>query len=159
MSDQFDLSDFLPYRLAVLSERVSRRLAVEYENLHGLSIAEWRVLVHVQRSGAASVRDIHQAANLDKPKVSRAVARLERAGMVQKRAGAKDARLVEIALTPKGHDALADIIPVVTGIEAKLWSALTQQEQHVLGEAMEKLHRVLDDDPAARRRMRLDMPD
>ena len=157
MPEPFSLSSFLPYRLAVLSERVSRRLAVEYERLHGLSIAEWRVLVHVQRAGSASVRDIHIYANLDKPKVSRAVARLETAGLLSKKTGDHDGRLVKIALTPKGAAALADILPVVTQIEDRLMAALTEDETQALNRVMEKLHQVLDDDPAARPRSRLDL--
>ena len=88
----FRLPDFLPYRLAVLSERVSRRLSVEYGRMHGLSVAEWRVLVHLQRSGPLSVRDIHLCVNLDKPRVSRAVARLEAVGFVRKESGQSDGR-------------------------------------------------------------------
>jgi hypothetical protein len=49
-AQDFNLSAFLPYRLAVLSERASRRLSVVYEKTHGLSVAEWRVLVHLMRS-------------------------------------------------------------------------------------------------------------
>lgn len=152
MSDKFDLSAFLPYRLAVLSERVSKRLAVEYERLHGLSVAEWRVLVHVQRLGTASVRDIHARANLDKPRVSRAVSRLEKAGFVAKKAGGQDARLVRIELTAAGQKALAEIIPIVREIEARLLAALSPAEIESLRVIEEKLHATLDSDPVARPR-------
>ena len=94
MAKQFKLSEFLPYRIAVLSERVSRRLSVEYGRTHGLSMAEWRVLVHLQRCGQVSVRDIHNCVNLDKPRVSRAVARLEAEALVKKLDGQGDGRLV-----------------------------------------------------------------
>ncbi len=83
--DDFHLSSFLPYRLAVMSERVSRRLSVEYGRSHGLVVAEWRVLVHLLRCGAVSVRDIHNCVNLEKPRVSRAVSRLEMEGVGSKK--------------------------------------------------------------------------
>lgn len=156
MSTSFDLRNFLPYQLAVLSERVSRRLAVEYEKLHGLNVAEWRILVHLQRLGPASVREIHCYTNLDKPKVSRAVARLEKNGLVSKETGESDGRLVQIALTREGGKALAEIIPVVSDVEAKLLRALSSDERQVFDEIMKKLHAVLDGDPLARPRPQLD---
>ncbi len=156
MSHSFDLSKFLPYRLAVLSERISRRLAVEYERTHGLSVAEWRVLVHLQSGENLSIRDIHTRVNLEKPRVSRAVGRLQGAGLVRKMPGQGDGRLVSISLTDKGQSALGDILPVVSQIEAEWLDALSNGEREVFFKVMEKLHATLDQDPSARPRPRLD---
>ena len=38
------LEDFVPYRLSVLTNRVSHAIAREYGARFGLSIAEWRVM-------------------------------------------------------------------------------------------------------------------
>jgi DNA-binding MarR family transcriptional regulator len=157
MSKDFHLAKFLPYRLAVLSERVSRRLTVEYERTHGLSVAEWRVLVHLQERGQGSVRDIHDWVNLDKPRVSRAVARLDAAGLVEKVAGKEDARLVAVSLTAKGADVLRDIIPVVTRIEERLVARLEPEELESLFSIMEKIHDDLDKDAEANPRSRMEM--
>ena len=152
----FDLAAFLPYRLAVLSERISRRLAVEYERLHGLSIAEWRVLVHLRQGRKVSVRDIHACVNLDKPRVSRAVKRLEASGLVKKSQDGNDARLVEISLTGKGTGALKDILPEATSLEARLLKALSPEELEGFCTVLEKLHSVLDADSKARPRSPLE---
>ena len=137
--DTFNLSAFLPYRLAVLSERVSRRLSSEYGKSHGLSVGEWRVLVHLLRSKEVSVREIHDCVNLEKPRVSRAVSRLEAAGLVRKVPGADDARLVAISLTDQGLDALSEILPGAMTIEARLLDALSpcrdREFRHRNGEA------------------------
>lgn len=58
MCQDFNLSKFLPYRLAVISERVSRRLTVDYERSQGINVAERRVLVHLQWQETVSVREI-----------------------------------------------------------------------------------------------------
>ena len=157
MSDQdFELSQFLPYQLAVLAERVSRRLSVEYGRTHGLNVAEWRVLVHLMRRREVSVREIHERVNLDKPRVSRAVKRLEAAGLVEKAAAEDDARLVAISLTAKGMRVLDDILPSARDVEANLLAGLSSAERAGLLAAMEKLHGVLDGDPEARPRSKLD---
>lgn len=157
MADDFHLSSFLPYRLAVLSERVSRRLSVEYERTHGLSVAEWRVLVHLQRAGSASVRDIRTYVNLDKPRVSRAVSRLETDGLVAKAPGQGDARLVSITLTEAGRDALNGILPAARGVEGKLLEAASPADLATFFRVMEQMHSVLDADPEARQRSTMDL--
>ena len=60
--EQFDLDAFLPYQLAVAATRVSRAFAERYRAEFGLSIPEWRVLAHLSRSGAVSVREIEAMA-------------------------------------------------------------------------------------------------
>jgi DNA-binding MarR family transcriptional regulator len=154
--DDFHLSSFLPYRLAVMSERVSRRLSVEYGRSHGLVVAEWRVLVHLLRCGAVSVRDIHNCVNLEKPRVSRAVSRLEMEGLVQKSQGEGDGRLVAISLTDAGRRALADIIPAATRIEEHLTAAVSAEDLDAFFRVMEHMHSVLDEDPEAKTRPTMD---
>ena len=158
MSAPFDLAEFLPYRLAFLSERVSRRLAVDYGKSHGLSVAEWRVMVNLLHLGTASVRDIQVSTNLEKSRVSRAVTRLAAAGLVQKGPGQRDARLVEIALTDAGAKTLSDILPAARAVEAQLLAGLSAGQRQALFEAVEQLHRVLDADPHARPRPGSDAP-
>lgn len=152
----FDLSSFLPYRLAVLSQRVSHRLSLEYERTHGLSVPEWRVLVHLSRCKEVSVREIHNCVNLEKPAVSRAVTKLEAAGLVRKVPDKDDSRLVKISLTKSGTIALSDILPSATAIEARLLEALSDNERASFSATIEKLHAVLDADPQAKRRSRMD---
>lgn len=154
----FELADFLPYQIAVLSERVSRRLSLIYGAEAGITVAEWRVLVHLARCHQVSVREIHDCVNLDKPRVSRAVTRLTEAGLVAKTGSATDQRLLSISLTDEGHALLGHILPRARAYEDRLMSGLTPAEQITLVQIMEKLHKVLDADPEARPRSRLDLP-
>ncbi|RYG90303.1 MarR family transcriptional regulator [Loktanella sp. IMCC34160] len=152
----FNLSEYLPYRLALLSERVSRRLSLEYGKDHGLSVAEWRVLVHLARSEEVSIREIHTFANLDKPRVSRAVSRLEAEGLLRKEGGKEDQRLIVISLTDKGRKTLAAIVPDALAFESNLVQTVSPQEMDQFLSVVEKLHKVLDDDPLAAPRPPLD---
>ncbi|MBK0326122.1 winged helix-turn-helix transcriptional regulator [Rhodobacteraceae bacterium F11138] len=152
----FDLSSFLPYRLAVLSERISKCLSLEYARSHGISVAEWRVLVHLAHGREVSVRDIHNCVNLEKPRVSRAVTGLEKAGLARKGTSKADSRLVAISLTEQGRAVLGEILPSALEFEAKLLDALSAQELERFYEIAEKLHAVLDNDPTAPRRSVMD---
>jgi DNA-binding MarR family transcriptional regulator len=153
---KFHLSSFLPYRLAVLSERVSRRLSVEYERTHGLTVAEWRVLAHLSRCGPVSIRDIHNCVNLEKPRVSRAVGRLEETGLVQKLPAERDGRLVAISLTEAGQSVLAELVPTVQSIEQRLRGAVGAEDLKTFFKVMERMHAVLDEDASAKCRSRMD---
>ena len=51
---EFDLYGFTPYRLAVAAKRTSEELARLYRARFGITIPEWRVLVHLARREAVS---------------------------------------------------------------------------------------------------------
>lgn len=120
----FDLSTFLPYQLAVASSRISREFAERYRAEFGLTIPEWRVLAHLAQSDAVSVREIHARVDMDKSKVSRAAARLESAGLIEKRENAEDRRLLDMRLTAKGRDLIARIVPIADSYQAELVAQL-----------------------------------
>ena len=121
---EFDLSAFLPYRLAVASSRISRALARRYEAEFGLTIPEWRVLAHLSRGEALSVKDITARVDMDKSKVSRAATRLEGAGLVAKAPHGRDGRLVALTLTPAGGQIMARLIPLARAFEAEVLADL-----------------------------------
>ena len=154
----FELATFLPYQLAVLSERISKRLAVYYETEFGLSMAEWRVLVHLSRCPLVSVREIHNCANLEKSRVSRAVTKLEVRKMLRKTESAQDHRLLNLALTAKDRDVLEKIVTFALSFEQTLMTALGPQDADMLKSGFETHHVAFDSDPNARPHSMLDMP-
>ncbi len=155
-ANDFNLSEFLPYKLSVLSSRITKMLSKVYGEEYGLSTPEWRVLVHVARREKMSVREIHDSVYLEKPSVSRAVAKLEKAGLLAKTTCDKDHRLVEIEVTDAGLDLFHGIVPEALAFEAALVSAFSDAERHQLHNLMERLHDVLDMLPNATRRPQMD---
>src|SRR5262245_66524309 len=80
--DAFKLEDFLPYRLSVAANRVSRMFARRYSEAYGLSIPEWRVLAIVGRFGTGLPSAGGGWARRDKGEVSRGAGRLGGRGRV-----------------------------------------------------------------------------
>lgn len=123
----FDLERFTPYRLSVAAKRLSEGLARHYRQEFGLSIPEWRVLAHLVHSGNVSVRDIEASVAMEKYEVSRAAARLEQAGYIEKKVNEEDRRLVCLALTSRGEELMAKLLPLAMNyqkdIETRLASA------------------------------------
>ena len=117
---EFVLEEFLPYRLSVLAEQVSRDFARSYRDRFGISVAEWRVIAHLGRGGEVSVRDIHDRVAMDKSKVSRAATRLEAEGLISKRTDPNDRRLLKLSLTPNGRALLDELTPLARDFQAHL---------------------------------------
>lgn len=152
----FELSEFLPYKLSVLTTRVSKVFSKVYGEKYDLSTPEWRVLVHVARREKMSVREIHESVYLDKPSVSRAVARLEKAGLMAKSTSDADHRLLEIEITEAGLKVFNGIVPEAVKFQEALMSAFSDEEQAQLMTLMERLHDVMDKQPGATRRPGID---
>ena len=138
----FDLDKFLPYQLAVLSQRVSEGFARHYRDRFGLNVAEWRVVAHLSQQDAVSVREICRRVNMDKPKVSRAASRLEAKGYLHKVENPRDRRLVELSLTIEGHALVDALAPLAQAYEAELVAALGGDDQE-LRELVARLREAL----------------
>jgi DNA-binding MarR family transcriptional regulator len=132
----FDLEAFLPYRLAVVSAQVSREFAELYRRKFGISVPEWRILAHLSQTDSVSVRDIHERVDMDKSKVSRAAARLEKSGLVEKLVNPDDRRLVMLYLSTKGRSLMARIEPVALEFQKQLFDRL--------GNSAASLERAID---------------
>ncbi len=146
----FDLDQFLPYQLAVLAGRVSRGLAEHYRSEFGLSIPEWRVLVHLNQAGTLSIRDLHLRADLEKSKASRAASRLESAGLIAKRDDPQDRRLVALMLTDEGRALMAKLIPLARDYETKLRRQMTAVDQAAFDRLIADLLRQTQPAPAGK---------
>ena len=100
--DAFRLEDFLPYKLSVAANRVSRLFARRYSEAYGLTIPEWRVLAMVGRFGTLSPSAVGEWTAMDKVKVSRAAASLVERGLLKQTQDPKDGRGRLLRLTRKG---------------------------------------------------------
>ena len=87
-----ELDRFLPYRLSVLSNRISQDIARLYAERFALGITEWRVLAVLGRYPDLSASELVERTAMDKVAVSRAVARLLRDGRLKRRVHGDDRR-------------------------------------------------------------------
>ncbi|MEQ9506062.1 MAG: MarR family winged helix-turn-helix transcriptional regulator [Hyphomonas sp.] len=133
------LSTFLPFRLSVLSNAISQRIAELYDREFGLSIWQWRVMAVTADSPGISATEIGQRTQMDKVAVSRAVAGLIEMGYLERRPSTDDARRSNLVLTKAGMGIYELIVPLALSEEARLVSALSDKEQAELGRLMAKL--------------------
>jgi len=138
---RLDLERFAPYRLSVLSNRVSSAIARQYSDRFDLSIPEWRTMAVLGGTQNLSARDVAERTAMDKVQVSRAVDSLMRARRVQRQADPDDGRITRLSLTAKGRAIYDEVVPLALHLEDVFLSALTVEERGRFDALMTKLAR------------------
>jgi DNA-binding MarR family transcriptional regulator len=134
-----ELDAFFPYRLAVLSEAISRSMAQVYAKRFDLSRDEWRVLAALAEGGAIKTSRVIAKTTLDKMQVSRAVVRLERDKLLARENDPDDGRGHLLRILPLGRRLYRKIVPMVQAREAYLLAGLNAGERQALDAAFAKL--------------------
>ena len=138
---QLNLDTFLPYRLSVLSNRVSDAIARQYSQRFDLSIPEWRVIAVLGQTPNLSARDVARRTAMDKVQVSRAVTSLVASRRVARSEDDDDARVSRLSLTARGRAIYDEVAPLALRLESLLLSSLSAQERNTLENLMHKLDR------------------
>ena len=133
------LEDFLPYRLSILSNRVSRAIAQRYAKTFNLTIPEWRIIAVLGRTPGLTAKDIAEATEMDKVAVSRAVARLTASRRVAAAYDPDDARRQLLSLTREGESVHARIAPIALASEQRLLASLNARERAELDALLDRL--------------------
>ena len=133
------LDAFVPYRLSVLTNRVSGAIARHYAKRFSLSIPEWRVMAVLGDTPGLSAREVAARTAMDKVQVSRAVASLMAAHRVDRRQDAEDGRVAHLYLSRAGRAVYDEIVPLALHLEETLLSALSAGERKALDRLLAKL--------------------
>lgn len=137
--DAIDLERFLPYRLSVLSNLVSSTIADAYQRRFDLTIPEWRVIAVLSRHPGLSAADVAELTRMDAVAVSRAVARLLRAGRLLRAVSPVDRRRSVLRVSRAGASVYREVAPLALGYERELLAALDEAERAVFERALDTL--------------------
>ena len=121
-----------------------RQVMEPYFGRHGISGSQWAVLRVLQRAeaqGELSLRLTDRGARLliQPPSVTGVVGRLERLGLVARRATGDDARVRHVGLTPEGRALVAKVLERHAGQIESLFDGLTPAERDRLSALLRKL--------------------
>jgi DNA-binding MarR family transcriptional regulator len=140
----FELGKYLPFRLTVLSNRLTRRVARFYGEQFKLSAPEWRTMAVLGQQGAMSANAVITQTTMDKVRVSRAVAKLLKTGFITRDSDPQDRRRAILDLTAAGREIYRQIVPLVQEVEAEIVAALSGPERAVLDNALAKIEAYLE---------------
>lgn len=136
-----NLEQFLPFRISVLSNRVSANIAKVYGDRYGIAIPEWRVITLLALYPGSSASEVSDRSAMDKVAVSRAVARLLERGFIRRETHGDDRRRSMLALSPAGRQVYETAAPLVNAMEERLMSVLSDEERKVLETLIDRLAR------------------
>lgn len=125
----FDLGRFLPYRVNVLADLLSRSLALTYQERFGITVPEWRVLATLGAESPLSASEVGNRTHMEKARISRTLSRLLETGLVSRQTASHDNRVAVLRLTRRGMDLYRRIVPVVLEWEARLLEGLSAEER------------------------------
>lgn len=138
-TEPLKLEGFLPYRLSVLSNTISRSIAAMYESEFGLSVWQWRVMAVLGEHPGLTARDVTARTAMDKVAVSRAVSGLERMGHLKRKNDIDDGRASRLHLTRSGKRTYDKIMPRAAAYERELLASLSARDQAALTRVLNAL--------------------
>lgn len=149
MTSRLRLDDYLPYRLSVASNEVSRLIARAYEDRFGLTIPQWRVVCVLAEDGPSTPQSIVARTATDKVIVSRAAQALTTRRLVRRIPSAEDRRSHHLELTETGQSLHSDVAPLAIAYEQRVIAGVDPAE-------IENLKRLLRTMEAAAARLAAD---
>jgi DNA-binding MarR family transcriptional regulator len=139
MDNELRLEDFLPYRLAVLSNTVSTTVARAYDKRFSVSIPEWRVIAVLGRFPGLSAVEVAERTLMDKVAVSRAVTKLIKNGRIDREFADSDKRRSILNLSEDGKQLHDEIAQLALQFERDLLQGFSEEEMTSLNGIMERL--------------------
>lgn len=98
----------------------------------GISAAQWRFLRTLYVEEGVTQRELSRRVGVREPTTLRAVARLEKMGLVARQAATDDRRKVLLMLTDQGREQVSRLLPMTTEINRAALDGLTPAEEQEL---------------------------
>jgi DNA-binding MarR family transcriptional regulator len=137
---QFELQNFLPYRLSLLTNTVSQGMAGSYTQKHDINITEWRILAVLGRYPGLTASQVVEKTAMDKVAISRGVKSLMSRKLLKRQTDPNDRRRRRLYLTNrKGQKVMEQVIPQARQYEQRLLEALDPEETKALLLILDKL--------------------
>ena len=108
--------------------RLVRTLADARARSHGMTRAQWMILVRLDRQPGMSQNELAALIEVEPITVGRLVDRLERRGMVERRSDPHDRRIWRLHLTPEAQPMLKEIAKARTELNAVMTAGLSGKD-------------------------------
>ena len=141
-----NLTEFLPFRLSVLSNTISERISAAYRRDFGLSVPQWRVMAVIGQNPGLTATQLAETTRMDKVAVSRAIAGLIDDGRLERRATLHDGRSSTLYLTRRGEEIYDEVAPLARQFEDELLSQLSASDQKALKRLLDLMAKAASPD-------------
>jgi MarR family transcriptional regulator, transcriptional regulator for hemolysin len=148
------LDDFHRDLLFLLHD-VARLIRVDADKrarLHGMTRAQWAILIWLQRQPGISQKELSELLEVEPITVARLIDRLQARGMVERRPDRRDRRIWRLHLLPPAHDVLLEIDEQLAGMARIVTAGINEEAIEVMTEALIRMKATLTQEAHASRR-------
>jgi DNA-binding MarR family transcriptional regulator len=141
-SRKLRLHDYLPYRLSVATNAVSRLIARAYESQFALKIPQWRLLAVLADEGPLTQQALCVRTIMDKVTVMRAAQGLLRRRLIRRLPNAEDGRSHRLVMTAAGQRLYDQIVPLALEYQARLLDGMDRPDVVRLEQMLRRLEQA-----------------
>src|SRR5580698_8630187 len=138
-AERLMLQEYLPYRLSVAANAVSRVIARAYEDQFGLTIPQWRLMAVLGDEGALTQQSLCGRTVMDKVTVMRAAQGLTRRRLVKRLPNAQDGRSHRLDLSPSGYALYQKVVPLALEYESQLFAGMKGSDVALLHQLLRQV--------------------
>ena len=132
------LDDYVLYRMALASHHMSAEFhAIVREQ--GLRVPEWRILATLASYEPQNVTQLREKVLYDQPRLTKTIAKMAEAGLLDRHQDEGDRRVVNVTLTANGRTIVKDLIEKARNHERRALEGLTPTERKQLKDVLRKL--------------------
>jgi DNA-binding MarR family transcriptional regulator len=134
---------------------VARLIRVEADKrarTHGMTRAQWVILVRVECQPGLSQKELAEVMEVEPITVARLIDRMERRGIVERRPDPKDRRVWRLHLCASAQPLLAELNEARTALARMITSGLGGEAIEQLSDTLMTMKATLTQDPRASRR-------
>ena len=139
-----NLERYLPYRLSILSNKISTMIAAAYKDKFALSVNEWRIMAVLGEYPGSSADEVSVKIQIEKSIVSRALQKLLKRHLVLREVDDNDRRRQNLHLTATGKDIYRQVVPVSYAYEDELLQCFSDRERASFDKLIDKLYTHTD---------------
>lgn len=137
-SDQFNISDFPFYWIALLNSKYSIEMEKTLKKID-LDITRWRIAMLLKIHGEMSISDICQHAVAKLPTITKIVYRMQDKKLVTVKNSSKDGRVSIVTITSQGLDKVQEIIETTNDLFSQAFKGFSDVEIKRMNKLNKKL--------------------
>jgi DNA-binding MarR family transcriptional regulator len=128
-NDFFDPEDTVGFLIWDANRAMNREFSERIAQ-HGVSLGLWPFLRALWEKDGLTQRELSEKVRMKGPTTVAALNKLEDRGLVRREENRKDARKINVFLTPDGRKVYRKVIPEVEAVNRQCLDTLSEQEQN-----------------------------
>ncbi len=134
----FRARDSIGYLVKHAHQLMKDRVEAEFE-AQGFTFQQWIVLMYLRDGIAATPAELCREARHDSGAMTRLIDQLEDRALIERQRDSKDRRVVQLKLTPSGHEMVESLIPLVVGCLNQALDDFSREEVALFKNLLQRL--------------------